>query len=160
MHGTWQTKYTVSVPAVPTGRRHHTPQTLSTLFNVSVQTTRQQTKTAVPGPCLFDCELEVCAHEMLPKACLLDINGTIFPPSAASSAFEKLGLQTEHVEVRQRLQPEPGSDLFVISMHLNQDYCKLPIKRFQQLPDRWVHLAALVCCSLEGLLCSAACWLF
>jgi hypothetical protein len=35
----------------------------------------------------------------VPKFALLDVNGTLFPPSAARDAFEKLGLQAQQVEV-------------------------------------------------------------
>lgn len=35
-----------------------------------------------------------------PKAVLLDVNGTLFPPSAAAPAFKELGLSEDLVEVR------------------------------------------------------------
>lgn len=36
-----------------------------------------------------------------PKAVLLDVNGTLFPATAAAPAFRELGLAESQVEVRQ-----------------------------------------------------------
>lgn len=38
--------------------------------------------------------------EIRPKAVLLDVNGTLFPASAAAPAFKELGLDERLVEVR------------------------------------------------------------
>lgn len=42
---------------------------------------------------------QVMEQVQLPKAVLLDVNGTLFPPSAAAPAFQELGLRTGDVQV-------------------------------------------------------------
>lgn len=37
-------------------------------------------------------------HRVRPKAIILDVNGTLFPPEAAAGAFEELGLPASSIK--------------------------------------------------------------